>query len=203
MLPLVESRTGQRMVNEDRFLCEPALPLYAVLDGHGANGYAADLAVEGLRAFARTTLESRDRDPNEVAKGLVSAVHSINRRVFESSTGNRRGCGTTLTSCTVVGRTAVVAHVGDSRLFLRQGDAWRLVTRNHSLLEDMRRSGSPPPLPDVASYDRVITRAVGVAASVEVDSSLLTVYPGTACCCARVAPGEVSIPTTSVPHHPP
>jgi protein phosphatase len=167
------------MVNEDRFLCEPGLPLYAVLDGHGANGYAADVAIEDLQAFGKASLESFGSGPSETAEALVAAVHAINRRVFESAVGTRRGCGTTLTCCTLVGCTAVVAHVGDSRLFLRQGDAWRLITRDHTLLEDTRRSGSRVIPPDLGSYHAgVITRAVGVTAAVQVDISLLTVSPG-------------------------
>jgi protein phosphatase len=178
MLPLVESRTGDvRTVNEDRFVCDPDLPLYAVLDGHGAHGYAADLAVEGLRAFGKASLESHGHNPSEVAEALVAEVHSINRRVLESSTGDRRGCGTTLTCCTFVGRTAVVAHVGDSRLFLRQGDAWRLVTRDHTLLEEIRRCASKAILPNLG-YAGVILQAVGVATSVQVEISRFTVSPG-------------------------
>jgi serine/threonine protein phosphatase PrpC len=69
----------------------------------------------------------------------------------------------------------VVAHVGDSRLFLRHGDAWRLVTRDHTLLEDMRRAGVQAP--DLGRAG-VITRAIGIAATVQVDVSLLTVSPG-------------------------
>jgi serine/threonine protein phosphatase PrpC len=180
LLPLVESRTGQaRTVNEDRFLCEPNLPLYAVLDGHGASGYAADLAIEGLRAFGKARLDSRGIGPDETAEALVAAVHSINRRVLELSVGRRRGCGTTLTCCALVGGVAVVVHVGDSRLFLRQGDAWRLVTRDHTLLEDTRRSGSQANVAEIGAYHAgVITRAVGVAPAVQVDVSHFTVSPG-------------------------
>ncbi len=109
MLPLVESRAGRHYeVNEDRFLCEPDLPLYAVLDGEGAYGYAADIAVEGLRAFVKARLESPGMSPDNTAEALVAAVHAANRRVLELSVGKRRGCGTTLTCCTLVG---VAAHV--------------------------------------------------------------------------------------------
>lgn len=113
---------------------------------------------------------------------LVEAVEEANRAVFDASSGPRwRGCGTTLTCCAVSGTTLLVAHVGDSRLYHLHERSWRLVTRDHSLLEDMRRNGNEMGLSmnEVMAYhSNVITRALGFAPTVVVDVSSVALSSG-------------------------
>jgi protein phosphatase len=180
---LVESRTGKaRAANEDRYLCEPDLPLYAVLDGCGAGGYAADVVVEGLREFVKTTLSSPGVGPDETARRLTSAIRAAHRHLTESSRGQPwRGCGTTLTCSMLCGRTAVVAHVGDSRLFWRHADAWRLVTRDHTLLREHPNLPLPPELTEWerGHHANILTRALGCPDEPpSVDVSTFVVSPG-------------------------
>jgi serine/threonine protein phosphatase PrpC len=173
----IESRAGFHLVNEDRSLCEPELPLYAVLDGEGNGGHAADVASAILRAHMSVEREVR---ANGTESALAEAVEEANRAIFEASRcGPGRGSGTTLTCCVLAGTTLHVAHVGDSRLYhLRQG-SWRLLTRDHSLVEDTRRSGPLADMADLlACHSNVITRAVGVTPTVAVDAFSLGMSPG-------------------------
>ncbi len=48
--------------------------------------------------------------------------------------------GTTMVVATIVGNYAYVANVGDSRLYVVQGQI-RQVTRDHSLVQEMVRLG--------------------------------------------------------------
>jgi protein phosphatase len=106
----------------------------------------------------------------------------------------RRGMGTTFVGLLLLGRTAVVAHVGDSRAYrLRNGKLERL-TRDHSLANHLVERGYLRP-EDVATYPRrnVITRAIGTHDAVEVDARIVDLRPGdTFLLCSDGLHGEVT-----------
>ena len=89
--------------------------------------------------------------------------------------------GTTLTAATLVtGGTVLVGHVGDSRAYLLHDGELRQVTVDHSLVEELVREGRLTADEAAVHPQRsIITRALGVDASVEVD-----VYP------VELAPGD-------------
>src|SRR6478672_1671965 len=89
--------------------------------------------------------------------------------------------GTTITAAIVNAQSEEVAvgHVGDSRAYrLRAGRLERL-TRDHSLVEEMRRKGQ---LTDEQAEDHpqrsIITRALGPEPEVEVDVQTVPAAPG-------------------------
>src|SRR4051794_14889997 len=62
-------------------------------------------------------------------------------------------------------------HVGDSRLYCRHSTGWQCVTTDHSLVQDVRRSGSDNDLNElIADHSNVITRALGFVPEVEIDT---------------------------------
>jgi protein phosphatase len=89
--------------------------------------------------------------------------------------------GTTITAAIVdaQGEEVAIGHVGDSRAYrLRAGKLERL-TRDHSLVEEMRRKGQ---LTDAQAEDHpqrsIITRALGPEPEVEVDLQTAPAAPG-------------------------
>ncbi len=89
--------------------------------------------------------------------------------------------GTTITAAIVdaAGEEVAIGHVGDSRAYrLRDGKLERL-TRDHSLVEEMRRKGQ---LTDAQAEDHpqrsIITRALGPEPEVEVDVQTVPALPG-------------------------
>ncbi len=89
--------------------------------------------------------------------------------------------GSTFVGVLLLSRCAVIAHVGDSRAYrLRDGELTRM-TYDHSLANHLVERGLLKP-EEVASYRRrnVITRAVGVKESVEVDVKIVDIRPGDA-----------------------
>ncbi|MDR1604083.1 MAG: protein phosphatase 2C domain-containing protein [Gracilibacteraceae bacterium] len=137
------SETGSvRQNNEDSFLLLPETGLFAVADGmggHNAGEVASALAVETLEREAATLPGLTDA---ELTGWLETAVREANRRIrAESRHKGRNGMGTTLTAFIAGREQAVFAHVGDSRAYLfRQGDVTQL-TRDHSVVEDLRQKG--------------------------------------------------------------
>ena len=86
--------------------------------------------------------------------------------------------GTTLTAALVEGDEVAIAHVGDSRAYLLRDGELRMLTSDHSLVEELRRQGR---LTDEQAEDHpqrsIITRALGPEAEVEVDTLTLRARP--------------------------
>jgi len=150
--------------NEDRFLVEVGLRLFAVADGmggHRAGEVASTTAVEALRTA--------------VAQGrpLDEAILEANRSVFEKAAGDDAlsGMGTTLTAIAVGSEHAVVVgHVGDSRAYLERDGELSQITDDHSLVEEMVREGRITPDQALVHPQRsIITRALGIDADIAVD----------------------------------
>jgi protein phosphatase len=89
--------------------------------------------------------------------------------------------GTTLTAA-IVDATAeevAIGHVGDSRAYRLRGGELEQLTRDHSLVEEMRRKGQ---LTDAQAEDHpqrsIITRALGPEPEVEPDVQTVSAAPG-------------------------
>jgi protein phosphatase len=107
-----------------------------------------------------------------LAEELIEAVRRANEAVHEESLKKTQlgGMGTTCTALLVRGRELYIAHVGDSRAYLLRNGAMRALTRDHSLVAQLVREGMLTP--EAARTDprrNVVTRSVGVSASVDVD----------------------------------
>lgn len=153
--------------NEDAYLVDDAMGLVAVADGmggHRGGEVASATALEALRAAIST------------GRPLREAVEDANRAVFDKAQTDEslRGMGTTITAATLAaGGTLLIGHVGDSRAYLLRNGELRQVTTDHSLVEELVRDGRLTPDEAAVHPQRsIITRALGVDSSVEVD-----VYP--------------------------
>ena len=160
--------------NEDAYLVDDAMGLVAVADGmggHRAGEVASATALEALRSAITH------------GRPLRESMQDANEAVFTKSLTDAelRGMGTTLTAATLVtGGTVLVGHVGDSRAYLLHDGELRQVTVDHSLVEELVREGRLTADEAAVHPQRsIITRALGVDASVEVD-----VYP------VELAPGD-------------
>jgi protein phosphatase len=162
--PVSKTDVGrQRSTNEDAYLESP--PVFAVADGMGgaqAGEVASKIAMEML-AEGGTGGEA----------DLATVAEAANRRIFDlaQEDESRSGMGTTFTAVIVSDGEVATAHVGDSRLYrFREGQLERL-TRDHSLVEELVRRGELDP-EDVESHPQraIITRALGPAPEVEVET---------------------------------
>jgi protein phosphatase len=159
----------QRTANEDSLVVRP--PLFAVADGMGgakAGEVASAVAVEAVEGARESS------EPPEAQ--LAGIVRDANRRIYDLAVADesRRGMGTTLTLAKVHGDEVSLAHVGDSRAYrLRDGELAQL-TRDHSLVAELERSGQITA--EAAEHHpqrSIITRALGPEPDVEVDTYTL------------------------------
>ncbi len=158
-----------RSINEDSGITLP-LPeggLFAVADGmggHNAGDVASQLAV---RLLQESYLENKESTP----KRLVRALEGVNEKVYhEASRPDRRGMGTTITTLAVDHGYALVANVGDSRIYLLRGEKLQQLTRDHSWVAEQQRRGLLSE--DEARNHRwrsVISNALGSSPDLKVD----------------------------------
>jgi protein phosphatase len=159
----------QRTANEDSLVVRP--PLFAVADGMGgakAGEVASAVAVEAVEDARESS------EPPEAQ--LAGIVRDANRRIYELAAGDesRRGMGTTLTIAKLHGDEVSVAHVGDSRAYRLRGGELQQLTRDHSLVAELERSGQITA--EAAEHHpqrSIITRALGPEPDVEVDTYTL------------------------------
>ena len=159
----------QRSANEDSLFVNP--PMFAVADGMGgakAGEVASAVAVEAVEGAT----ESGESTETE----LANIVRQANRRIYDLAVADesRRGMGTTLTLAKVHGDEVSLAHVGDSRAYLLRGGELEQLTRDHSLVAELERSGQITP--EAAEHHpqrSIITRALGPEPDVQVDTYTL------------------------------
>jgi protein phosphatase len=152
-----------RAVNEDGYIVDRRLQLFAVADGmggHRAGDIASATALEALRA--------------EIANGaqLERAIGAANLAVFEksSSDDSMQGMGTTVTAAMPGTASLTIGHVGDSRAYLLRDGEFSRVTTDHSLVEELVQDGSLTEEQAAIHPQRsIVTRALGVDRAVEVD----------------------------------
>jgi PPM family protein phosphatase len=133
-----------RKNNEDSFVLDHDLQVFAVADGmggHSAGEVASRLAAEALLGFVRRTHAATEDvswpygiDPTMSyhANRLRTAMHLANRRVFRAaeSHDDYTGMGTTVVTVLVAGARAVVGNVGDSRAYLLAGGRLSQLTQD-------------------------------------------------------------------------
>ncbi|MBO4981424.1 MAG: Stp1/IreP family PP2C-type Ser/Thr phosphatase [Lachnospiraceae bacterium] len=136
------------------------------MGGHNAGDYASKVTVETLVAQIASSFE---KNPVRI---LGKAIEAANRLIFRKAHENPdlEGMGTTVVAATCMGRFLQVANVGDSRLYVVSREKITQITRDHSLVEEMVRMGGIARDEARNHPDKnIITRAVGVNDTVEVD----------------------------------
>ncbi len=182
----------QRQHNEDACLADDDLGLYLVCDGmggHAAGEVASGRTVEVVRedlVRERAVLEALADDPAPdrrlAAASLVeAAIERASAEVFRLAQADsaRRGMGTTCAALVVAGAKAVIAHVGDSRVYLFRARQLHRLTEDHTLVQAQLKQGLLTAEQAASSeYRNVITRAVGIQPRVQVDTLVTDVLPG-------------------------
>ncbi|MCU0693993.1 MAG: protein phosphatase 2C domain-containing protein, partial [Polyangiaceae bacterium] len=174
----------QREHNEDSFLVLRDHDLFIVADGmggHRAGDVASRIATETMADFFRSTANEDvtwpyhfDTALTEEENRLLTGIRIANRQIFERSIRSRefQGMGTTMVSALFSGRSGrlYIGHVGDSRCYRVRGGEVRLMTRDHSLINDYLLA-----MPELTEEQKgelpknVITRALGMQDHVVVD----------------------------------
>ena len=187
----------KRNHNEDSFLCNNELSLYAVADGMGghlggerASRMAVEIIEKEIAEVRRAGL--LDAKPQDQGGGggnggdpttavLRRAVIEADRHIYAAATANPdlAGMGTTLTTLLFSKGYVHLGHVGDSRAYIYRDGRARQLSEDHSWIQEQVRAGLISPEEAAASrFRNIITRSVGFEPSVEPDLQGMAVQAG-------------------------
>ncbi|HNK34946.1 MAG TPA: Stp1/IreP family PP2C-type Ser/Thr phosphatase, partial [Solirubrobacterales bacterium] len=165
----------QRQANEDSYMARA--PLFVVADGMGGAQAGEVASLTAIQAFQAGLPEGSPEAAIEQTIGVA------NRNIYEQAHADPSlsGMGTTITVAAVDSDSeqVIIGHVGDSRAYrLRDGIIQRL-TKDHSLVEEMRRRGQ---ITEEQAEDHpqrsIITRALGPEPEVQADLTAVPSEPG-------------------------
>jgi len=169
------THVGQvRTSNEDSLLADNNVFMVADgMGGHNAGEVASLMAVEQLREAASGIIAETD---------LVQALESANEVIYAESMTNHlhHGMGTTLAAMVVLeNNTLVVAHVGDSRVYMWHEGALSRLSKDHSYVQELVDEGIVS-IEEARTHPRrnIVTRALGIDADVEVEANTFPVTVG-------------------------
>lgn len=163
--------------NEDSIDWDVERGMFILADGmggHNAGEIASALAIESIKhaLYDVLTPEIMDSEIVDYNDALYEAITYANTEIYEQAQENTEyaGMGTTLVMSLIHNGVARIANVGDSRMYVNNGDTLTQLTTDHSLVQEMVDNGY---LTEEEAYSAVsrnlITRALGISEEVEVD----------------------------------
>jgi protein phosphatase len=182
----------KRKGNEDNLHVNPEQHLFVVADGmggHAAGEVASRVAVDSINEFICLTSGDEEitwpfgLDENISYDGnrLKTAVRYANRKVLEATREKTEyeGMATTVAAVLVDDANAILAHVGDSRIYLYRDGSLSQLTSDHSWINEQIQSG-------VISAEQarshplrnVVTRALGGKPDLQVDVQVQPMQSG-------------------------
>lgn len=145
-----------------------------VCDGMGGaagGNIASALAVKVISDKINASYRDKMRDAS-IKNMLDSALTAANIEVYDFAEAqpDLQGMGTTVVCAIVRDNQAYIAHAGDSRAYVINNGCVKQVTTDHSMVQDLLSRGK------ITSEEaenhpnkNIITRAVGVDKSIEID----------------------------------
>ncbi len=174
-----------RNTNQDSYFAgfiENSAAFAVVCDGMGgaaAGNIASENAVRHISEYVIKSYRE-NMDAADLEKTVRNAIVSANIEVYDMAVNNPDyvGMGTTVVVAIVKDGKAIIANVGDSRIYL-VNDSIEQLTRDHSVVQSLIESGKITP-EDAKVHPRknVITRALGAEENVTVDSTVIDLTDG-------------------------
>lgn len=168
----------RRKVNEDSILVRTERGLWAVADGmggHEAGDVASAKVVDALRHLPIVY------GLDDIVDTAMEALQKVNRELIDlaQSADGSRTIGTTVVGLAIAGSQFRCFWAGDSRAYrVRNGSIERL-SRDHSLVQDLIDGGMISAAEaETHPNANIITRAVGAAELLQVDTVRGEIRPG-------------------------
>lgn len=177
--------------NEDAVFIDPVNRVFVVADGVSGRHAGEVASKEVVDYFEQHAEELRalveQGDPLEddihrerVLHRLTELVQEANTRVYElgKQPDYSGGMATTVVALVLGAQAGFVAHVGDSRIYLRRGDKIFRITEDHTYAEELRKHGGDQlPASVNERFSHVLTRSIGGRPSVDVDVVFFELQP--------------------------
>jgi protein phosphatase len=164
----------RRTANEDRLLVLPDSGLFLVADGVGGHRGGQIASQTAVDVFTEVFRNARAGD---LLSTLKHTITQANQSIYQTAheLAELEGMASTLALVAIDGRRAVIAHVGDSRVYRFDGRKLYCETEDHSEVNDAVRAGTLT-VAQAANHPHrnIINRALGADAEVEADFKVLT-----------------------------
>lgn len=149
------------------------------MGGHRAGDVASQMAVEKLKEYWEQS--PLIRSPREAEEWLSTHVEKVNRDLFEYAKTNEdcQGMGTTIVTFICHDSFATISNIGDSRCYLRNSSGFKQITEDHSLVNELLKSGQISE-EDAKQHPRknILLRALGTEEAVQMDTKTIGIDPG-------------------------
>ena len=176
----------RRTANEDRVAGPEGVPedvlalkghLYLVADGVGGYKGGAMASQVAVETILKEYYEDPQEDPETSLRRAIQQANWGVREAAQRPEFENMGC--TLVAAVVLGRQALIAHVGDSRAYLVRGRSIHRLTQDHSWVAEQVRQGAIT-LREARNhpYRHIITRSLGTGESVVPDVTWVDLQPG-------------------------
>lgn len=176
---VAQTDVGQvRDHNEDFLGSDESIGLVVLADGMGglnagevASSMSVHLLMDELRAYKNGTSDINRDHPNE-AQVVKQAIENTNNAVFHVSQTQPqcKGMGTTIVLAMFYDNKLAVGHIGDSRMYRFRKNRLEQITKDHSYVQELIDRGVyTQDEARASSKKNVVTRALGVAPSVEAE----------------------------------
>lgn len=167
----------RRKVNEDSLLVRTDRGLWAVADGMGGHD-AGDVA-------SGKVTEALQRLPvvyglDQLVESAIGALKRVNQELIAlAADGSQRTIGSTVVGLAIADGQYRCFWAGDSRAYRVRGNDIAQLSIDHSLVQDLVKAGmlNPDEAQDHPNSN-IITRAVGVAEELKVDTVSGDAMPG-------------------------
>jgi PPM family protein phosphatase len=172
------THVGGRLNNEDAYWLAPEIGLYVVADGLG--GYQGGEVASRVATQALAELVAQKRD--EIALNppsmederlavwsdvLAQGIRRAHQKILEGQVGELSMMGSTLAALFMPNNVALIAHVGDSRIYLYRAGELRQLTRDHTLDQEVVARGVDVSEDLHALFRNELTRALGIEGTAE------------------------------------
>jgi serine/threonine protein phosphatase PrpC len=165
-----------RPENEDSYLCNDALGIYAVADGIGglpSGGQASQLAVSTLQKIVSEHTPGQKLNYERIVVEINDQVFKLGRVLSPQF-----GIGSTLTFAHVTGVKLQFAHVGDSTALRLRSKALEQLTTDHTIETELReRAARGESLALLMENRNALTRCIGQPPPIEGDYFAHTILP--------------------------
>ena len=164
----------RRTANEDRLLILPESGLFLVADGVGGHRGGQVASQTAVDVFAEVFAQRPAADLISVVRQTIAQANGKIHQASHEVT-DLEGMASTLTVVAIEGMRAIIAHVGDSRVYRFDGRKLHCETEDHSEVNDAVRAGTMTVAQAAHHPHRnIINRALGADAEVEADLKVVT-----------------------------
>jgi PPM family protein phosphatase len=150
--------------------------LAVIADGMGGHK-AGDIASQEALKVIKEAWVHFEENVGNIKDWIQSVLNDTNKHIFQFSQVNpeTRGMGTTIVAALGTKNEITVAHIGDSRCYLYSKGELKRVTDDHSLVQELVKSGQiTEDEAEIHPRRNMIMKAVGTDETVEAELNVIT-----------------------------